>query len=489
MMITGRSAVDVVGMMAAVVVGRLPVAIALALTFGVTSDLHAHLALQTSAPSADETLMLAPAVIRLSFTEPVELGLCTIVLTGPDGAPIATGPLETTDSKDVITAAISGPLVAGSYTVTWQAVGRDAHPVRGEFTFFIAEGAEGLTVPVEETPVVSAPPEPSPPPQLPTFGPQSPLYAGVRWIGYLGIFGVLGSLGFALLLSSPRVAAVPESFRIAAARGAAGLGILSALLLALSLPLRLQAQSHALFGAGITGERFSLIADTGWGIAWLLQAATALIVLAGFFLARWGSRIGWIVAAFGALVLVATPAMSGHAASRESFRLAAIASDAFHILGVGVWLGTLLALILVGIPFVRREPEGRRGAVLQPLVNGFSPIALVAAGVVFATGLVAAILHLSALPDLWSTGYGRLLSAKLLLVVLVMALGALNWRRIGRRTAEMGGDSRLLKSAGAELVGATLIIGLTAVLVAVPPPGDAPVITQTSPDTEATAQP
>ncbi|MEX2581703.1 MAG: CopD family protein [Gemmatimonadota bacterium] len=450
---------------------------AVLLLLGLATPLLAHLALIAGSPGADESLAVVPEFIRLSFTEPVEVGLSSIVLMGPDGG-VALGALTASDARDELEAPVLGDLIAGEYTVRWQAVGRDGHPVRGEYGFGIEEDAEGLVVPdtatVLEFDTAAAAPA-APVAQQPSFSPQSPLYAGIRWLGYLGIIGAVGALGFGMLLGTGRLAGggLPEPLYSAAQNGAAGLGAISASLLLMTLPLRLQAQSHALFGGGVTGDRFSLMAETLWGQAWMLQAGGVLLMLVGLLLVRRIGRPGWYLAAAGALPLAVAPGMSGHAASVDSSPLLAIGSDGLHLLAAGVWLGTLVVIFAIGLPLLRNLESTERGRILFELVNAFSPVALVAAGVLVATGLYASFLHLGAVADLWTTPYGRLLLAKLLLVAIVFATGAFNWRRLRPRSGDPGAADQLRGSAAVELTAAVLVVGLTSFLVAVPPPADA----------------
>lgn len=105
----------------------------------------AHGTLRSAAPGDGDRLLVAPSELRLTFTEAVEVAIARLTLTGPDGnvelAPLALHP----DSATVLIAAIQGPLVVGAYNVQWQMVGADGHPVRGEYSFVIEAGAQGLT--------------------------------------------------------------------------------------------------------------------------------------------------------------------------------------------------------------------------------------------------------------------------------------------------------------------------------------------------------
>ena len=101
----------------------------------------------------------------------------------------------------------------------------------------------------------------------------------------------------------------------------------------------------------------------------------------------------------------------------------------------------------------------------------FSPVALVAAGVLVATGTVASFVHVESVGALFSTTYGRLLLTKVALVLAVMVLGAINWRRLTPRLLEAGDGDVLRRNAARELVIAQLVIVVTALLVRTSPVG------------------
>jgi putative copper export protein len=103
------------------------------------------------------------------------------------------------------------------------------------------------------------------------------------------------------------------------------------------------------------------------------------------------------------------------------------------------------------------------------MVRAFSPMGLAGGAAVGLTGVINSVFQIGAVPDLWTTGYGRILLIKLLLLAGVGALGWYNWRRV-LPALEADGPARLRRSARAELALGGVVLLITAVLVALPTP-------------------
>jgi putative copper export protein len=191
----------------------------------------------------------------------------------------------------------------------------------------------------------------------------------------------------------------------------------------------------------------------------------------GLFVSKapYGRAAGWMGAAAGAVLLSAVPALSGHAAAVDRLSAVAILSDTVHVLGAGVWLGTLLAVLAVGIPAALTVGPDAAGAVLA-MVRAFSPMALAGASAVGVTGVVNALFHVDAVSALWTTTYGQALLVKLALLAGVAALGFYNWRVVLPSLDGEAGASRLRRSARLELGMGLVVLLVTAVLVALPTP-------------------
>ena len=453
---------------------------------------HAHGVLRRALPASGARLDRAPHEIRLVFNEPVELAVARIALRGADSVLVALGSVVRGDSAQEIVAPVLGALREGSYTVEWQVAGRDGHPVRGSYRFTVLPGAAGPgvspatvagpgiaadTVAARDTAPgadhAAAHHDPELMPEGRSFDAGSPAFAAVRWLGYVGMLVLVGTACFALFVL-PRARSGLPMLAFAADR-APRFATGAALLLLAAAVLRLVAQSAAMHGPALLAPAAlgPLVTDTGWGRAWLLQLAGIGIALAGLALVRRRARAGWWVVAGGAALAALALALSGHAAAVPRLAALAIASDALHILSAGGWLGTLLAVAMVGIRVSLRAEPAERGPAAAALVNAFSPFALACAGLLVATGVVSALMHVDSVQSLGTTAYGRTLLVKLALLSLVLGTGAYNWLRVRPALGDERGAHRILRSSTAELAVAALVLAATAVLTATPTAIDA----------------
>jgi putative copper export protein len=143
-----------------------------------------------------------------------------------------------------------------------------------------------------------------------------------------------------------------------------------------------------------------------------------------------------------------------------------------HEFAGGLWLGTLFVLVIVGIGIVmhRDNTDESRGKIVASLVNAFSPFALCSAALLVVMGVLTAIRHLKRFDALWTTPYGMVFVVKLLFVLLVIALGAWNWRRVRPRLGDVSVAQEIRRSATRELTVAAIVLIVTAILVSLPVP-------------------
>jgi len=245
-----------------------------------------------------------------------------------------------------------------------------------------------------------------------------------------------------------------------------------------------------------------LVRDTFWGTVWLGQGVLLVCLSAAFLLLarRAGSTpppppgltpegvprqtppavelpLRWKAQALGVFFLLLTLGLSSHAMSVPANRPLAVSVDVAHAAAAGAWMGSLAVILTAN----GTGAGGHR--VLAAQLRAFSPVAMVAVGVLLFMGILLSSFHLHEIPALWESRYGRTLSAKIMAAGAVLAVGLWNWRRglpsLAASSAESDpGDpapramARVGRSAWMEVALAALVVALTAVLVATPvPPG------------------
>ena len=291
-------------------------------------------------------------------------------------------------------------------------------------------------------------------------GPE-PGFSVVKMIGelvqFVGIFLAIGAVGFRFGIVRRIRGMTNDARRILQPDNAARLGILGIVLILISIvgiPYLQAATSNKtltdLLPRNLAPLKFKLGA-LGVG-------------LVGFLLVRAKKpTIGWFLAAVGVVVAVLQPLYTGKTAGKV---------NAVHILAASTWLGTLLVLSIVGIRGLIRtvEPGSQRARLVADLVNSFSPLALTAATVVALSGATTGWMHLKRISALWTTSYGIALMIKLVLVLIVVMLGAWNWKRVRPSLGEEGTEEKIRRSSTMELTFAALVLIVTSVLVTLPSP-------------------
>jgi len=173
------------------------------------------------------------------------------------------------------------------------------------------------------------------------------------------------------------------------------------------------------------------------------------------------TRVSWIATATVLSILALLPlALSGHAAGSDEHGNA-VNAMAIHLVGVTVWVGGLVALILM---------RKRLGAALPVVVARYSVFAGWAFLGVVVSGAVNAGLRISSPADLLY-GYGLLLLAKSVILVLLGFAGYRHRRRIIPRLVRAPSDTRAFaRLAVVEVVLMATAIGLSVGLSRSAPP-------------------
>ncbi len=392
-------------------VGRLAVLFAalVAAAYSATPAL-AHANLVSTSPQDGAVVASAPTEVRVRFDDPVTVGPGNAVVAADRSSVLAGSPRVERGGHELVLPLRS--LGNGDYSVRWGIVSDDGHFESGLLAFRVGNQQLGAGVPRSVLEAESERPS------------AADVFA--RWLFLGGILVAGGISLFRLLVSR------------AGARQAAVTLMLALIAVVLGGSLLLQT-THG----GAT--RFGDI------------TTAAVLVAAGGALATALSRTYprlLVLATSAALALLAAPTFSGHAFRAASLRPLSVAADLLHVAAAAFWIGGLLQLAV--ILWTGEDPGAARR---------FSRLALPAVVLIALSGLGRALIELTSVSQLWSTGYGRAIVVKSALLGSLIVLGWLSRRWLGSAT-------RLLRNVSTELALLALLIGAVAVLTALRPGRD-----------------
>ncbi|HVE92790.1 MAG TPA: copper resistance protein CopC [Actinomycetota bacterium] len=386
---------------------------------------QAHAVLVSSSPPAGSSAESAPAAVRLTFSEHPEPRASSVVILNAAGTQVASGSGVAPDDPLTLSVATSG-LANGSYTISWRVLSRvDGHLTAGSLSFGVGE-------PAQSGEASAAMPKSSP---IGTAG-RVPLYAGL--IVLLG-----GSAVAAVEWSRISRRALLRLLRTAWLAAMGGVALLATG----------QARDSAL---GLTSYLQTSVGRAAAGRAVAVSCAgLSLLLAARMVKGRVREALAFTGGACAAAVWIHVA--SGHAAAQRS-ATAAVAIQVAHVLAAGLWIGGLAA-IAAGV----RSP----GADASASVRRFSTIAGMALVVVVVTGTLRAVDEVGSWDRLTGTFFGRLVLAKVCLLVLLALLGAMNrYRHAPRASSTL---TPLRRTSVAELSLAAVVVVVTALLASNPP--------------------
>ena len=390
----------------------------------------AHANYVKSNPASDARLAKSPTEVRVTFSETPDPAGSDLAVLDTAGKRLSA-PTVAAATDEANTLIVSVPaLPEGGYLVSWTARSAvDGHETKGAFGFAIGNA-----------------PLPSIPDIGPSAPPPAPLEVAGRALSFAGIAGILGVSIFTLFIRPP----VDESER----RREKNLIAIAGALLLIGTTLTVES-----YGAGIPTRLLLFLT---------LRGFAGLIVIGALFvperILRPDARRE--IAAFAGLAAGLWATLVSHAAASGDPKY--IALDFIHVVAISIWSGGVVAFAFMAAPAVR---DAR---ALGALTWRFSLTALVCVAVLITTGTLQALDRLVLLEDLYETPYGIALLAKILLLVVLVSLGALNllvWGpRLRRGVAARAG---LLRGVAVETVLFLLVFVATSFLTALAPPAQA----------------
>ncbi|HET8680239.1 MAG TPA: CopD family protein [bacterium] len=168
-----------------------------------------------------------------------------------------------------------------------------------------------------------------------------------------------------------------------------------------------------------------------------------------------------VVAALG---ILATFSFSSHAAGLGGF--VPVVADLLHFIGAAVWGGALIYLAWLPIWPDRGSPDAK----LVKAVRQVSRLGLIGVGILVFTGVYASILHLWGVPALTDTPYGHALLYKVGVVIVILAVAAVNRWLLVPTVSRPGSAHTLARLVKVESILIVAVLGLTGLLTSRPTP-------------------
>ncbi|OIV38495.1 hypothetical protein BIV57_05520 [Mangrovactinospora gilvigrisea] len=399
-------------------------AAALVLLLAGAAPASAHAQLESSTPGQGQTLgaSAAPGQVVLTFSESVTLRADDVRVFAPNGSRADTGGTGHAGGRtDTARVALRSGLAQGTYTVAWQAISADTHPVGGAFTFNIGHASATTAAPGEK----------------PAVGGTAAVewaYQIARGVAYAAFALLVGGSAFVLLLWTRGVRR-PDVQRLLQ-------GSWAALLLSTVAVLLLYGPHTAGGGPG-KALSYSLIRSTlGTRLGTALGMRLLLLAVFAVFLSVLAVRLGrakdvtagpgrdlrWALGLVGALLawgLAATWSAADHAAVGIQPGLA-LPLDMVHLMAMALWLGGLTTILLT--------LRGTDERVPAAAVRKFSRMALWCVAALAATGTYQSWRQVGTWSALYETDYGRTLLIKLLLVATIVGAAAASRRLVAQLT-------------------------------------------------------
>ncbi|WP_345746770.1 copper resistance protein CopC [Streptomyces sp. ODS28] len=427
---------------------------------GGAAPASAHAALTGSDPAKGAVVDSAPREVTLRFSEGIAMSEGSVRVLGPRGERADHGPVRE-KGETARSVALKPGLGKGTYTVAWQGVSADSHPVSGAFTFSI--GAPSKTtaqVPQQD--------------ENAGGGVVGALYGIGRYAAYAGFVLLVG--GAAFVLACWPGGARQRSVQRLVAAGWLTLTVSTLAMLLLRGPYTGSGQLADVFDLSALKAAVGTKPGTALVSRLLLLGAAALFVsvLFGTYAKVAGEREGggererdgarergggqqgsedgesaperedgggagdptrrrdllYGLSLGGGVVaagLAATWAMAEHASTGIQTALA-MPVDVLHLLAVAGWLGGLAALLTS----LYKGPEG---GVPRSAVRRFSRMAFGSVLVLAGTGIYQSWRQVGSWGALADTAYGQLLIVKVALVALLVGVAWIS-RRWTSRLAE-----------------------------------------------------
>jgi copper transport protein len=441
------------------------IAVSLCLLLTQKAQAHSVLALHAqydhSNPAANARLPAGkpPASVQVWFTETIDPHFSNLKVYNQSRQRVDNDDSHmVANNQYSLVVSLRPHLPDAAYTVVYDNISsEDGHHVVGAFSFVVGNGA----LPTNTDTVLS---------QAQNADTNVNVWSvGIRWLNYLAMAGLLGTIAFIVLVWRPTyiarqkdIGAGLNKMDVALELRAAQIAIINTIALfilacAFLFYQAATASESAVWNIVGNGALMTLLLQSRFGAIWWARILLILVVSAVIFmsyraLTRKARRPRLLYTALLVLsvAIMATTSLDAHAAAKQPAWLL-VSLDVVHLICTGIWIGGLFCLVILlpaGIRLLNAH-NGERVRVLATLIPRFSVTAIVSVLLLIITGTIAALTEIPSFAALYESSYGRTLLVKLCLVVVLLALGAFHLLWVSprmRALAQQDNDTEQLEN-------------------------------------------
>lgn len=382
-----------------------------------------HATIISSNPSPNEAMDTLPEKISIQFSENIQPAFHSLEVFSQDGDKIQIQDSAISEqSEKVLEARWNGTIDEGIYYIKWRVVSSDGHPIEGTIPFQFGDSA-GLSD--QENSEVNA-----------SF-PDS-FNVILQSLQYICFAALTGILFFRLsLMQDSRIFEASRRTRLYLWLSYAGL----AFSIFCSLPLKVTIDA----GVGWTDAfKVSYIKEvlngTNFGTVWIIEILILLLLFLVIYFMLENSLnkslpyLSFIIIA----CLMICKALTGHTAAVPN-QVLAVLMDFLHLLSMALWLGGLMALLVI-LPGLadRQAIQEDKKTFYWSIISRFSKWAFLFVIILIVSGIYSSLLHVPTIHSLFNTTYGQLLLAKVGLMLVMIVLGGFHFFRGKKQTKKLG---------------------------------------------------
>lgn len=410
----------------------------LVFSFPGLSSAHAYIV--KSFPSENQALDKSPNKVSIEFDEIIQPTFYSIQVLDMRGTQVNSGKgyINSSNGK-ILESDLHKGLPKGIYSIKWRVVSGDGHPIDGLIPFQIGVGSKNQALLKSKTT---------------GYVPHFDLVL-LRFIQYVS-GAIFVGLTFFYLSIYPR-----ESLRgTSIEKRYKSVIHLSFLFLWVSilcsLPLQATIEANV---SWLNAFDFSILRDVATktlsGKVWIAQIVLLSLLL--LTIKRNEKLFLWWASFVLGSCLFLAKAITSHAVATNNL-LVDIEFDFLHLLSVSIWIGSLVALVVL-LP-LNREEEGK--LLYQQIVRRFSTWGKVLVFLLVISGVYLSLTYIPTFHALFYTNYGRVLIGKVVLFFIMLVFAWLNSSKGRKSGAEKWGSTLWgeLATGGIVLVLAVILTNL-----------------------------